>query len=194
MLQKIEKFLEQEMVAGEVNCLQAQVLIVKKDLYLLMCHPNVGNALYNQFHKEASLAMIDLKVEDPNIDKADREVEADKKVSVSIKKKHNNTSRGRGCGHASHSKHYMDRVHDQYGRGVFNHREHFSNDGSFHNTVVNRHRDSYNDYRGGRGEYYPGNFNGNFQNNQVGNGNFGQGLQNGPNNSHTRILGWIPQG
>ena len=45
-----------EMVTGTVNCLQSQALIAKQDLYLLMFHPNVGNALYNQFHRETHFA------------------------------------------------------------------------------------------------------------------------------------------
>jgi hypothetical protein len=36
-------------------------------LYLLMWHPNAGNALYNHFHKEASLTMFGLKMDDPSL-------------------------------------------------------------------------------------------------------------------------------
>ncbi len=85
-----------ELVAKALLCLQSQALIAKQDLYLLICHPNAGNALYHHFHKEASLEMIGLNVDDPNIEKAAREVEAAKKAVASSNKKLKHTARGRG--------------------------------------------------------------------------------------------------
>ena len=166
-------------------------MIVKQDLYLLLCHPSAGNALYHHFHKESGLQMMGLKLDDPNIEKTSREVEATKKEVASSTKKNNHSVWDRGREHAPSSKQYTGRVYDQHGRGGFSNREHSTNGGD---PYYNSHRDSYNDYRDGRGGYHSGNFNGHFQNNYSGNSNVVQGQQNDPNNPQTRMLGWIPQG
>ena len=85
-----------ELVAKSLLCLQDQVMIGKQDLYLLICHPNVGNSLYHHFHKEAGLQMMGLKVDDPNIEKAAREVESAKKTVASSDKKNNHNVWDRG--------------------------------------------------------------------------------------------------
>ena len=98
-----------ELVVKAFLCLQGHVIIAKQDLYLLFCHPNVGNTLYHHFQKEAGLQMMDLKVDDPNIEKTAREVEAAKKEVSSSNKKNNHNTQDRGHGHAPSSKHYTGR-------------------------------------------------------------------------------------
>ena len=43
-----------EVVTGAVNSLRDQTTRAKHDLYLLVLHPNGGNTLFNDFHKEES--------------------------------------------------------------------------------------------------------------------------------------------
>ena len=87
-----------ETVAAAVHSLQEQSVRSKQDIYLLTCHPNAGNALYNTFHKEESLSILGLKVEDPMIEKAAREVEA-------IRKRESNNNGGQSS-HNNHRKNY----------------------------------------------------------------------------------------
>jgi hypothetical protein len=69
----------------------------KQDLYLLVCHPNAGNALYKSYHKEESITAIGLKIDDPSIDKIAKEVEAGRKAATGAKQKTlSNASRDRG--------------------------------------------------------------------------------------------------
>ena len=60
---------------------------------MLVLHPNAGNALFNAFNKEESFMVLGLKVEDPNIDRASKEVEATRKATAASKKVQINTSR-----------------------------------------------------------------------------------------------------
>ena len=178
-----------ETVAAAVHSLQEQSVRSKQDIYLLTCHPNAGNALYNTFHKEESLSILGLKVEDPMIEKAAREVEASKKAAAVSRRNQSNNSRGRGRGSKG-------RGSDHYSRTSYNDRESNNNGGQ---SSHNNHRKNYAGYRGGRGGH-PGNFNPNFGSNfnpNFGgnfNPNFGQGQTNGPNNFQGKILGWMPQG
>ena len=48
--------------------------------------------MYNTFHKEESLVVIGLKMNDPMIDKAVKEVEQNRKTDTSIKKTKGNVS------------------------------------------------------------------------------------------------------
>jgi len=71
-------------------------------------------------------------------------------------------------------------------------RETYNNRGHHHNY---RHPGNYNVYRGGRGEFYPGNFRGNYQNNQTGNVSHGSSQQNGQNSfPNKKMLGCFPCG
>ena len=178
-----------EAVAAAVHSLQEQSVRSKQDIYLLTCHPNAGNALYNTFHKEESLSILGLKVEDPMIEKAAREVEANKKAAAVSRKSHSNSARGRGRGGRG-------RGSDYHSRTSYNDREGHSNGGQ---PSHNNQRKNYSGYRGGRwghsGNFNP-NFGSNFNPNFGGNfnPNFGQGQTNAPNNFQGKMLGWIPQG
>ena len=178
-----------EAVAAAVHSLQEQSVRSKQDIYLLTCHPNAGNALYNTFHKEESLSILGLKVEDPMIEKAAREVEANKKAAAVSRKSHSSSARGRGRGGRG-------RGSDYHSRTSYNDREGHSNGGQ---PSHNNQRKNYSGYRGGRwghsGNFNP-NFGSNFNPNFGGNfnPNFGQGQTNAPNNFQGKMLGWIPQG
>ena len=151
-----------EVVAGAVNSLCDQTERAKHDLYLLVGHPQGGNALFTAFHKEENITVIGLKIDDPSIDKIEKEVEAAKKAAATANKKisgSTSTHRGRGTPRGSHKPHssrnsYVNR--DSYNNGGFYH----------HNTQCGFHHDS----RGGRGGYYSGASYGSFQHNPVTNG------------------------
>ena len=71
-----------EVVAGAVNSLCDQTERAKHDLYLLVGHPEGGNALFTAFHKEESITVIGLKIDDHSIDNIEKEVEAGKKAAA----------------------------------------------------------------------------------------------------------------
>ena len=76
-----------EKAAWSLNSIKEQSERAKHDLYLLVLHPNGGNALFNAFHKEESITAIGLKIDDPAIDKIAKEVEATKKAAAAANKK-----------------------------------------------------------------------------------------------------------
>ena len=178
-----------EVVAAAVNSIQNQNERSRLDIYLLTSHPSAGNALYNTYHKEESIAAIGLKCTDPLIDKAAKEVEAVRKAAEASKKSVTNHPRGRGRGRG--------RGNDYSDRSGHNNYEPYNN-GVFHHNNNSGYRGHNHGYRGGRGGFHSGNFNGNYQSNPTnscqGNGYQTQGQQNGQNVFHPKTLGWIPQG
>ena len=178
-----------EVVAAAVNSIQNQNERSRLDIYLLTSHPSAGNALYNTYHKEESIAAIGLKCTDPLIDKAAKEVEAVRKAAEASKKSVTSHPRGRGRGRG--------RGNDYSDRSGHNNYEPYNN-GVFHHNNNSGYRGHNHGYRGGRGGFHSGNFNGNYQSNPTnscqGNGYQTQGQQNGQNVFHPKTLGWIPQG
>jgi hypothetical protein len=160
-----------EVVAGAVNSLCDQTERAKHDLYLLVGHPQGGNALFTVFHKEESITAIGLKIDDPSIDKIAKEVEAAKKaVAVTNKKNSGSTSahRGRGTTRGSHKPH--SNRNSYASRDSYNH-------GGFYQ--YNNQRGLHHGPRGGRGGYYSDTSYGSFQHNPTTNG---QGQQPNQNN------------
>jgi len=172
--------------ARAITSIQSQAERSRKDLYLFTLHPAAGNALYNTYNKEESIAAIGLKFDDPLIDKAAKEVEASRKAAEASKKAANNNTRGRGRGRGRGNDTYSGRNgHNNYASG--------SSSGFQYN---NAYRGSYHTFRGGRGGFHPGNFNGNFQshsaNDHQGNGHQNQGQQNGSHAFQPQMkLGWV---
>ena len=76
-----------EKAVWSLNSIKEQSERAKHDLYLLVLHPNGGNALFNAFHKEESITAIGLKIDDPAIDKIAKEEEATKKAAAAANKK-----------------------------------------------------------------------------------------------------------
>jgi hypothetical protein len=176
-----------EQVARAITSIQSQVERSRKDIYLFTLHPTAGNALYNTYNKEESIAAIGLKFDDPLIDKAAKEVEATRKAAEASKKVASNNTRGRGRGRG--------RGNDNYsGRSGHNNYEPYSSGGFQYN---NAYRGNHHTYRGGRGGFHADNFNGNYQshpaNGYQGNGYQNQGQQNGQHTFQPQMkLGWVP--
>jgi len=167
-------------VAGAVNSMRDQTERSKQDLYLLVCHPNAGSALYNAYHKEESITAIGLKIDDPSIDKIAKEVEAGRKaVAVAKQKTLTNASRGRGISRG----HYKPSP----SRNSYVNRDFHNNGGHYYN---NNHRGNHHGFRGGRGGYYAGAPYGSPQYSSVTNGQNQHSNQNIPPSKP--MIGWFP--
>jgi hypothetical protein len=86
-------------VADAVNEMHEDCEKAKQDLWLLVGHASAGNHLHKLFYQDESMEVLDLKVDDPRIDKLTREVDAGKKTAADAKTKASanaNASRGRG--------------------------------------------------------------------------------------------------
>jgi hypothetical protein len=169
-----------DIVSEAINSMRNQTERSKQDLYLLVCHPNAGSALYNAYHKEESITAIGLKIDDPSIDKIAKEVEAGKKAAAAANKKNlNNAPRDRGAARG----HYKSSP----SRNSYVNREFHNNGGYYHN---NSHRGYHHGSRGGRGGYNSRASYGSFQHNPATNG---QGQQTGQNTFPPKpMIGWFP--
>ena len=173
-----------EKAAWSLNSMKEQSERAKHDLYLLVLHPNGGNALFNSFHKEESITAIGLKIDDPTIDKIAKEVEATKKAAAAANKKNPGSAsahRGRGTVRGSHK--------PNFSRTSYASRDSYNHGGSYQH---NHQRGSHHGFRGGRGGFNPGAPYGSFQHNPIPNG---QGQQSGQNNFPPKpMIGWFGQG
>ena len=176
-------------VADAVNEMHEDCEKAKQDLWLLVGHASAGNHLHKLFYQDESMEVLDLKVDDPRIDKLAREVDAGKKAAAAAKAKASanaNASRNRGAPRG--------RGNRSGSRNIYPSRDSYSNGGQYqYNNFRGAH---HNSYRGGaRGGFGSGNFYGNYQNHQA--GIFPQnGLnqQNGQGTSQNKMLGWLPSG
>ena len=131
-------------------------------MYLLVGHPEGGNALFTAFHKEESITVIGPKKDDPSIDKIAKEVEAAKKAAAAANKKNPDSTsdhRGRGTARGSHKPHSNQNnysICDSYNHGAF--------------YQYNNQRGLHHGPRGGHGGYYSGTSYGSFQHNPTTNG------------------------
>ena len=174
-------------VAKAVNSIHATCERAKTDLFLLVGHSSAGNALHKLFYQDESMEILDLKVDNPWIDKLAKEVDAGKRAAAAVKAKNANhhAPRGRGA--------LRGRGNRFTPRNNYPSRDTYSNGGQFHNN--NYRVGHHNNYRGGRGGFGSGNFYGNHQNNQ--NGNLfqsGPSQQNGQGSFQTKMIGWLPTG
>jgi len=177
------------LVAEAINELNDDCDKAKQDLWLLVGHASAGNHLHKLFYQDESMEVLDLKVDDPRIDKLAKEVDAGKKAAATAaaKAKGNaNPSRGRGASRGRGSR---------FGsRNSYPSRDTSSNGGQYqYNNFRGAH---HNNYRGGfRGGFGSGNFHGNYQNHQAGTlPQNGPNQQNGQGTFPTKMLGWFPSG
>ena len=87
-------------VADAINEMHEDCDKAKKDLWLLVGHASAGNHLHKLFYQDESMEVLDLKVDDPRIEKLAREVDAGKKAAATAKAKataNANAPRGRGA-------------------------------------------------------------------------------------------------
>jgi hypothetical protein len=176
-------------VANAVNEMHEDCEKAKQDLWLLVGHASAGNHLHKLFYQDESMEVLDLKVDDPRIEKLAKEVDAGKKAAATAaaKAKGNaNPSRGRGASRGRGSR---------FGsRNSYPSRDTSSNGGQYqYNNFRGAH---HNNYRGGfRGGFGSGNFHGNYQNHQAGTlPQNGPNQQNGQGTFPTKMLGWFPSG
>jgi hypothetical protein len=176
-------------VAEAINELNDDCEKAKQDLWLLVGHASAGNHLHKLFYQDESMEVLDLKVDDPRIDKLAKEVDAGKKAAATAaaKAKANaNAPRGRGAS--------RDRGSRFGSRNSYPSRDTSSNGGQYqYNNFRGAH---HNSYRGGaRGGFGSGNFYGNYQNHQAGTlPQNGPNQQNGQGTFQTKMLGWFPSG
>ena len=176
-------------VADAINEMHEDCDKAKQDLWLLVGHASAGNHLHKLFYQDESMEVLDLKVDDPRIEKLAREVDAGKKAAAAAKAKataNANASRGRGAPRG--------RGNRFTSRNNYPNRDNCSNGGQYqYNNFRGAHHNSYRG--GGRGGFGSGNSYGNYQNHQA--GIFPQnGLnqQNGQGTSQNKMLGWLPAG
>jgi len=176
-------------VANAVNEMHEDCEKAKQDLWLLVGHASAGNHLHKLFYQDESMEVLDLKVDDPRIEKLAREVDAGKKAAAAAKAKATgnvNASRGRGAPRG--------RANRFVSRNNYPNRDNYNNGGQYqYNNFRGAH---HNGYRGGaRGGFGSGNPYGNYQNHPA--GIFpqnGPNQQNGQGISQSKMIGWLPSG
>ena len=173
-----------EVVGGAVNSLCDQTERANHDLYLLVGHPQGGNDPFTVFHKEESITVIGLKIDDPSIDKIAKEVETAQKAAVVANKKNPGSTsvhRGLGTARGSHKPHSNRNSYDS--RDFYNH-------GGFYQ--YNNQCGLHHGPRDGRDGYYSDSSYGSFQHNPTTNG---QGQQSNQNNFPPKpMIGWFGRG